>query len=139
MKKSTSYKISALTPFFSVLANSCSDGKTNIFMGSTPAQDTLLLKDAKTGTERILVVDYANKTIDTENLKNALPYFHIGDTVYLHCSNKPQGKNWYDNLVFNTNNYWLGFDEDSIRIRKSQSTQQPIVEKVKQAINQKQK
>jgi len=139
MKKSTSYKILVLTPFFGAMATSCSDGKANIFMGATPAQDTLLLKDVQTGTERILVVNNANKTINAESLKNALPYFHIGDTVYLHCGDKPQGKNWYDNLVFNTNEYWLGFDEDSIRIRKSQSTQQSIVERVKKSINQKQK
>lgn len=139
MKKSTSYKILALTPFFYLLTSSCSNGETNIFMGATPTQDTLLLKDAQTGTERILVVDYQNKTVDTESLSKALPYFNVGDTVYLHNTKKTQDKNWYDNLVFSTNNCWLGFNEDSIRIRKAQSTQRAIIEQAKQSINQKQK
>ena len=126
MKNNINYKILTLVPFFGILVNSCSKGKANIFMGTTPSQDTVLLKDIKTGEERILV---------SNSLKDVLPYFHTGDTVYLHGMR--MNDKWYtDNCLLYHYDCWLEYDTSKIKSRTKQQYRQLVIEKVKKSIKQ---
>ena len=134
MKKHVNYKLLTLIPFFGVLLGSCSNKKANVFMGATPDGDTLLLKDIKTGEERLFV--------PSNEYKDVLPYLYIGDTVYLIGSHL-LSDDWYNNnRVFVYPSCGFGFEGSKIKKRKIQENiekQQSVIENVKNSINQKQK
>lgn len=125
------YKILVLAPLFGFVTNSCTHKNKNIFMGAT--NDTILLKDVQTGEKRI----YINHHRD---LTDVLPYFHVGDTVFLITYND---EIYTSNRIFdNEKNFSIGYDFDRIQKRKIQEKikeQKSVIKSVENSINQKQK